>query len=478
MSEQVGPSLKFDQGTLLLSGFTPTAVERIFPRVPWQLDSRVGLFRTDASWYGDVSTQLHRVAGQVANDVQRWQKVAWSKVSLPELRKQQSEALDALNANDYRGLVVMPTGTGKTVVALEAARRLAISTLFVAPIRDLMYQWHRRIQELLGYDAGIIGDNTFNVRAISVTTYDSATIHMHSLGNRFGLLVFDECHHLPGDFYRDAALMSAAPHRIGLTATPERADGKHQLLSQLIGKTVYELKLSEATGSLLADYRVVRIPVSLSPVEQARYDQLSEQIRTYVYDRRQADSQFTWEKLCQESNLDAAARAVMKAFRQKIAIENRAEEKLRVLEDLFRLHVGEPTLVFVGSNAMAREVSLRFLIPTLLSHCGKKERVEILSGFENGTYPVMVANQILDEGVDLPEAKIAIVVGGSSSTRQAKQRLGRILRKSTYGGAVLYEVVLSETGENKRSRARRRSDAFRGSKRSTKPRADTGSEEG
>ena len=149
-----------------------------------------------------------------------------------------------------------------------------------------------------------------------------------------------------------------------------------------------------------------------------------------------------------------------------------------MLEDLFRLHVGEPTLVFVGSNAMAREVSLRFLIPTLLSHCGKKERVEILSGFENGTYPVLVANQILDEGVDLPEAKIAIVVGGSSSTRQAKQRLGRILRKSTYGGAVLYEVVLSETGENNRSRARRRSDAFRGSQKNSEPQAESDLEEG
>jgi superfamily II DNA or RNA helicase len=73
---------------------------------------------------------------------------------------------------------------------------------------------------------------------------------------------------------------------------------------------------------------------------------------------------------------------------------------------------------------------------------------------------VIVANQILDEGVDLPDAKVAIVIGGSSSTRQAKQRLGRVLRKSQYGSAILYEVVLSETGENKRSLARRRSDAY------------------
>ncbi|MFO0942013.1 MAG: DEAD/DEAH box helicase [Pirellulales bacterium] len=464
MKQADRPSIKFDQGTLLLGGFSPKAIEKIFPNVPWLFDPRVGQYRTDANHFVDIAPRLALVAGEIENDVHRWQKIAWSKNNLPEMRPQQADAIVKLTENHFRGLVVMPTGTGKTVVALEAARRLSISTLFVAPIRDLMYQWHRRIQELLGYDAGIIGDNTFDVRPISVTTYDSAAIHMTSLGNRFGLLVFDECHHLPGDFYRDAALMSAAPHRIGLTATPYRSDGKHESLTHLIGKLVYELKISEAAGNILADYRIVRIPVALSPSEQLRYDQLSEQIRAYVYERRQNDSQFTWEKLCQESNLDASARNVMKAYRQKFAIENRAEEKLRVLEDIFRLHAGEPTLVFVGSNAMAREISLRFLIPSLLSHCGKKERLEILSGFEKGAYPVLVANQILDEGVDLPDAKVAVVIGGSSSTRQAKQRLGRILRKSPFGGAVLYEVVLSETSENNRSRARRRSDAYRGNK--------------
>jgi superfamily II DNA or RNA helicase len=313
----------------------------------------------------------------------------------------------------------------------------------------------------LGYDVGIIGDHTFNVKPVSVTTYDSAAIHMHSLGNQFGLIVFDECHHLPGDFYRESALMSAAPFRLGLTATPNRSDGRHADLEALIGKFVYELRVQEATGDILADYRVIRIPVKLSSEEQARYDQLSLQIRQYVYQRRQEDSQFHWQELCKESNLNAEAREILKAFRHKQAIENRAEEKLRVLEDLFRLHVGEPTIVFVGSNAMARQVSLRFLLPCLLSHCGKKERMEILSGFETGGYPAIVANQILDEGVDLPDAKVAIVIGGSSSTRQAKQRLGRILRKSPHGSAVLYEVVLTETTENKRSLARRRSDAYR-----------------
>ncbi len=460
------PSIAFDQGTLLLSGFSAVGVSKIFPKINWVFDGRVGKFRADAIHYMDIAKSLTKVAGKVTIDVVRWQKVAWSKNNLPTLRPQQLQAIEAFTQAGNRGVVVMPTGTGKTVVALAIAQRLAVSCLFVAPIRDLMYQWQRRIQEYLGYDVGIIGDNTFNVKPVSVTTYDSAAIHMTTLGNQFGLIVYDECHHLPGDFYRESAVMSAAPFRLGLTATPGRSDGRQSDLENLIGKTVYELNVHDATGSILADYRVIRVPVALSAAEQTRYELLSQQIQQYVYQRRQENSEFQWQELSRESNLDSQARAILKAFRLKQSIENRAEEKLRVLEDLFRLHVGEPTIVFVGSNAMARDVSIRFLVPSLLSHCGKKERQAILSGFETGIYPVIVANQILDEGVDLPEAKIAIVIGGSSSTRQAKQRLGRILRKSAFGGAIMYEVVLSQTSENKRSRARRRSDAFR------KPKAD------
>lgn len=454
------PSINFDQGTLLLDGFSAQGVAKIFPNLNWVFDQRVGKYRTDALRYAAVNQALSHVAGKVVNNVERWQKISWPQNNLPTLRLQQQQAVAAFDQAGHCGVVVMPTGTGKTVVALAIAQQLGVSCLVVAPIRDLMYQWQRRIHEYLGYDVGIIGDNTFNVKPVSVTTYDSAAIHMHSMGNQFGLIVFDECHHLPGDFYRESAMMSAAPFRLGLTATPGRSDGRNVDLDLLIGKVVYELRVQDARAKILADYRVIRIPVALSIQEQARYDQLSQQIRQYVYQRRQEDCQFQWQDLCKESDLNVEARGILKAFRHKQAIENRAEDKLRVLEDLFRLHVGEPTIVFVGSNAMAREVSLRFLVPCMLSHCGKKERMEILAGFETGVYPVIVANQILDEGVDLPDAKVAIVIGGSSSTRQAKQRLGRILRKSQYGSALLYEVVLSETNENKRSLARRRSDVY------------------
>ncbi len=155
---------------------------------------------------------------------------------------------------------------------------------------------------------------------------------------------------------------------------------------------------------------------------------------------------------------------MLRAYFAKKSIEDRAEEKLRVLEDLFRLHAGQPCMVFAGSNAMARDVSRRFLIPCLLSHCGKKERLEILQGLAEGRYPALVANRVLDEGVDLPEVKVAVVIGGTASSRQAKQRLGRVLRRSGNAKAVLYEIVAADTAEAERSRQRRSSDAYQGTR--------------
>ena len=363
-----------------------------------------------------------------------------------------------------RGVLVMPTGTGKTEVALHIMQRLSASTLIVSPVRDLMYQWHQRIQDRLGYDAGIIGDNTFNKRPVSVTTYDSACIHMQNFGDEFELLILDECHHLPGQVRSDAARMSIAPYRLGLTATPERSDGREATLDVLIGPIAFRYPLSEARGRTLADYEVKRIPVYLSPDEQANYDRCSDVIRHFMSERRKDDPDYTFVKLRTEHAKSPEARQVLQAYRTKESIEDRAHEKLRVLEDLFRLHQGQRILIFTKPNVMAREVSVRFLIPSLLHHCRKKERKDILDGFRTGRYAAIVANQVLDEGVDLPEAKIAVVLAGVASVKQAKQRLGRILRKRGEETAILYEIVCNDTKEVDRSRQRRRSDAYEGTR--------------
>lgn len=462
--------LSFAHGTLVLNGASRWDVGERFPGIPWVWDARVAAWRCDALHY-PVARRLLREQHEAAeatggplpapvhDTVPAWTAVEWPHLQLRTLRPEQQSAVLAWNRTS-RACIVMPTGTGKTEVALAIMAQESISTLVVAPVRDLMYQWHRRIQQSLGYDAGILGDNVHRVKPVTVTTYDSAMIHMEKLGDHFGLIVFDECHHLPGGLRRDAARMSAAPRRLGLTATPQRSDGRHIDLDHLIGPIAYELPLSQVRGKTLADYEVIRIPIHLTPTEQSRYDRLSREVSQYMHERRKSEPTFTWEQLCQDTGRTPEARHAMRSYFAKKAIEDRAEEKLRILEDLFRLHVGEPCLVFAGSNAMARDVSRRFLIPCLLSHCRKHERHEVLHGLETGVYPALVANQVLDEGVDLPAVKAAIVLGGMSSTRQAQQRLGRVLRKSGNSRAVLYEIVCVETGDENRSRKRRQSDAY------------------
>ena len=440
-------TVAFDQGTLLLAGHARNEVESIFGSNIWVWDPRVASWRCEAMHYRRVIMALWDLREQeirYQDLAKRWTEVEWAKQDIHSPRSEQNAAIENWMA-DKQGVVVMPTGTGKTEVALHLLNRTKCSTLIVAPVRDLMYQWHRRILAALGYDAGVIGDNTFNVRPVSVTTYDSAAIHAATLGDQFKLIVFDECHHLPGNFRRDAATMSIAPWRLGLTATPHRSDGRHVDLESLIGPTVYDLKIESVKGKSLADFEIIKIPVHLSNREQRQYNQCSGQVRAYMHERRKTEAGFRWEDLCRESSRDPLARQTLIAYRHKQAIEDRAAEKLRILEDLFRLHAGTPMIVFAGSNAMARDVSIRFLIPCLLNHCGKKERLDILNGLSDGTYPAIVANQVLDEGVDVPAVKVAVVIGGSASTRQAKQRLGRILRKSGNTRALLYEVVCQDT---------------------------------
>lgn len=449
--------LKWDEGTLLLDGWPSD--NSPYNMGIWRWDSRVGNWRCDAIYYQRIKEKLSQSAN-FRDEVMKPASVHWPKVDLPTLRPEQSEALDSWTQSGRRGQVIMPTGTGKTEVALAVMAQTKTATLVVAPVRDLMYQWHRKILKGLGYDAGIVGDNTFNIKPVTVTTYDSAYIHISRIGAGFGLLVFDEEHHLPGRCRREAAILSTASMRLGLTATPERSDGLHKDLDFLIGPVVYNMPFRRAKGSTLADFDVIRIPVALNDEEQQVYGQCSRIIREYIVSQREEKPGYNWQELCKETGKDPKARHAQKAYHLKTSIESRAGEKLRVLEDIFRLHNGQQTLVFVGSNAMAIEVSKRFLSPTILSHTGKKERLAVLDGFSRGLFKVLVANQVLDEGVDVPEAKIGVVIGGQGSTRQAKQRLGRILRKNGGSQATLYEVVCENTKEVHRSRSRRRSDAY------------------
>ena len=97
------------------------------------------------------------------------------------------------------------------------------ATLVVTPTIDLMSQWYGVLGAGFDVEVGLVGGGYHEIQPVTVTTYDSAYLHMERHGNRFGLVVFDECHHLPGPSFAIAAECCLAPYRLGLTATPERA---------------------------------------------------------------------------------------------------------------------------------------------------------------------------------------------------------------------------------------------------------------
>ena len=449
-------ALTFDRGSLRLEA---PGTARVPPYFVW--DDRVGVWRTAALNHVRFREEAGAYRLRLADTAARFFPPPTLRSALPALRADQQAAIDAWERAGRRGVVVKPTGTGKTEIALSVIARHAAPTLVVAPLRDLMYQWQRRIKKGLGFEAGVLGDGRQEVWPVTVTTYDSAFIHMKAIGNRYRLIVYDEAHHLPGPVQHESALDCLAPMRLGLTATPDRADGRDAMLADLIGPVVYEEDLADARGRTVADYAIVRVPIYLTEEEQAEFDELSRSIRHYVAARRQEDGAFDWADMARRSRTDGEAREVLRRWRRKLAIVNRSAEKLRVLEDIFRLHPDEPCVVFTASNRMALEVSARFLIPAITAHSDKHERNRVLDGFAAGRLKALAACEVLNEGWDAPAVKVGVVLGGDKGVREAVQRLGRLLRRSEDRAARLYEVVLQETPDVARARRRGKTDAYR-----------------
>jgi superfamily II DNA or RNA helicase len=133
-----------------------------------------------------------------------------------------------------------------------------------------------------------------------------------------------------------------------------------------------------------------------------------------------------------------------------------------MVEHLLHRHRADRTLLFTQDNATAYDISRRFLVPAITHQTRVTERSEILEGLSAGRYRAVVTSKVLNEGVDVPDANVAIIVSGSGSVREHVQRLGRVLRKVGDKRAVLYELVTADTHETFTSERRREHSAYDG----------------
>lgn len=374
-------------------------------------------------------------------------------------RPYQDEALAAWTAADGRGVVVLPTGAGKTVLAMMVIERIKLRTLIVVPTIELLYQWRDTVIKTLGVaesKVGVIGDGVRQLRPITVITYASAAMPEAPITD-FGLLVCDEVHHLPSASYSEIARRANSPYRLGLTATPERSDGLHRALTRLIGPEVYRRAPADlAADGHIAQFREQRIFVDLNPDELLRYETLMTTWKWYLAANRHALSQggdFFGELIRRAGN-DPKARNALQAHHQARMIALNAERKLDEVAQLLDKHRPDKIIVFSEYNALVSTLSRQFALPAITYKTAADERKAILDGFRNGTYSKLVTGRVLNEGVDVPDANVAIVVSGSSTAREYIQRLGRVLRKKPTE-ALLYEIITRNTSEVKSARKRR-----------------------
>lgn len=362
----------------------------------------------------------------------------------------QIKAIEAWEKADKRGMVVLPTGAGKSFMTRLLIARLAIedakcSVIVVVPTRVLVYQWYEQLRTAFQQDIGIIGDDIFNPKPITVTTYKSAQIYMATLGNQWKLVVYDEIHKkLSEGKSANAARFCMAPYRLALTATP--VSSALDLLSDLIGPIVYEKATDDLIeNEILSVYR--RISVHLKPAknEIETYYNIRKPIEKVWYrakaeHRIQDSSWLIRERLYYPDDVDLAQRSLLRAYRYWQSIPSR----LARLEQILQKHQNDRILIFTESRYAAYEISKRFLIPAVTADIESDERAFYLDAFAKGKCRALVTAKALEEGIDLPEANVAVIIAGRKSSKVETisyiQRRGRVLRKRKGKQALVYEI--------------------------------------
>lgn len=373
-------------------------------------------------------------------------------------RDYQKEALARWTAADGRGSVVLPTGSGKTLVALLAIARTGRGACVVAPTRALVGQWFGQLADAFGAErVGAFYGDEKEVRDLTVTTYHSAFALLERQGAAFDLLVLDEAHHLADTAsgeaaaWHDALRIAPAARRLGLTAT--YPDGRDAGLRALVGPVVYRRVIAEMADAELAAFALERRFVELTPPERVRYHALSVTYEGFTagraYRERYPDGNDWWKVFMADARTSPTARRAFRAFLERERLVALAEAKLAEAERLLRLFPAEQAVLFCGATDAAERLARRFALPMISADTPASERKALLDDLAAGRIRAVVSVRVLDEGWDVPSAKLGLVLGDTSrgGRRQHAQRLGRLLRRQGDRVASLYEVVVADTHE-------------------------------
>lgn len=446
-------SIFYDGGTIIIKGLA---------HVPYaKLDPRTKTLRAHALHYPDIRAYLKESAIEFNDFVMDSVPSPFLAPKNVSLRDYQEKALEGWIKAGMKGCVVLPTGSGKTLIGIKSIESVNSSTLIIVPTLDLMGQWTDILsKQFENTKIGNLGGGNDDIQAITVATYDSAYIRAASLGNKFSLIIFDEVHHLAAPGYRSIAEQMAAPYRLGLTATIEREDNLHYDFPRLVGGVVYQAFPSElAKNKHLANYEIERRQVEMKLQEKQEYER---SFRAYqIFLNRvgiRMNYSGSFQRLIMMSTRSKAARQALLSRNRAMEIALNSKSKIEELGKILSENRGVKVIIFTQHNSLVHEISDQFLIPLITHRTNKEERQDALLGFREGRYHAIVTSKVLDEGVDVPDAELGIIVSGTGSGREFIQRLGRLLRPKPDATrkARLIEIISSNTRETGTSAKRKR----------------------
>jgi len=357
-----------------------------------------------------------------------------------ELRDYQKEAIDKWKQRGRKGIIVLPTGTGKTYIALAVIKEEIDSggkVAVIVPTIVLANQWQQKIYQYIGLKPALYYTHEKGIGRITVLVVNSAYLNIQLL-QYFTLVVVDEIHHLSAPTWRKIVDTIKDNKKIlGLTATPENA----------ILPIVYYM------GIGLAREKKAVVSVEIKPIyaeltfsERMRYEQVDQAIRDIA---KKLDSAKAHGDRGTVERLDRMLKIM--ANKRKQLMSEIQDKATKVLE-IARTHQNEKILVFTESIKGAEKIAKLLNdnnIKTMTIHSQKSKSLRNTLLAEWGkSYRVLVAVRSLDEGVDIPDVSIGIIVATGKTIRQLTQRLGRILRPAPgKTKAIMYVVIARNTYE-------------------------------
>jgi superfamily II DNA or RNA helicase len=441
----------FERGTLRVDG--PDAGALAFVR----FDDRTGYHRAAAHTYGRLRDHWAATGIQLEDRVAPAAQEGPRARPAPSLRPYQAQALAAFEAFGRRGILALPTGSGKTRVACAAVAHAGCSALVLVPTCALLDQWASVLRGQYGTPIGVVGDGEKRIEPLTVMTFESAYRGLDLHGHRFGMLIVDEIHHFASGLRAEALEMCTAPARLGLTATPPTPGSAGDVrLRELVGPIVFELEIADLVGRDLAALDLVRVHVSLTHAERVAYERDMTPFQTLRREILTHNREADWATCIRSIARTSDGPQIISRMHRAAALAAFPAAKRSVAQQLLARHRADRTLLFTATAEHAFTLGADALIPVITADVPRGEREAILAWFREGRVRAVCSARVLNEGVDVPDANVAVLVGGALGAREYVQRLGRILRPRDGKRATAYELTTLDTVDEARTRARGR----------------------